>query len=689
MPLNSLTRTRFLHWACSFALLSTIVPALYAAPTAAQPPQAAKLPPVEDFFRLPRMSDPKLSPDGNFIAATVDSDRGRLQLVVIDVERPGEVKVVAAFNDADVAGYAWVNSGRLVLSAMDRERADRPIQPGLFAVNRDASGWRELISTDYKPAAQTGSHIISRILPWQWRLNRVLRDGSADVIVQAPLWDIKGELISVSLSRLDTTTGAITRLSDGAPDGIEQWFVDPKGRPIAVVTGAGERRVSYLNTAKGWSAWENVSRLEDRVMEPAGVDRDGNLMVAGRGSSNFKALYRFDADTRKLAAQPTLDATGYDIEPELVYDTDRTRLLGVHYETDAPGSVWLDADMKRLQAEIDKKLPTTINRIDCKPCSGAATVLVTTTSDRLPPAYFVYRRADSDLKLLGASRPWIQPKQMGQRDVYRFKARDGLSIPVLVTRPDPKAKEAKPAVVLVHGGPWVRGTHWGWEPMAQFLASRGYVVIEPEFRGSTGYGFELFRAGWKQWGLAMQDDVADAAKWAAQQGWVDPKRVCIGGASYGGYSTLMGLIKTPELYQCGFEWVGVTDIDLMYSIHWSDTSDAWKQIGMPVLVGDQVADAKQFEATSPLKLAAGVQRPLLMAYGANDYRVPIKHGQEFRDAVTRTNKDVEWVVYVDEGHGWRELKTNVDFWTRVETLLARHIGAESTQASKMAVDASK
>jgi dipeptidyl aminopeptidase/acylaminoacyl peptidase len=173
--------------------------------------------------------------------------------------------------------------------------------------------------------------------------------------------------------------------------------------------------------------------------------------------------------------------------------------------------------------------------------------------------------------------------------------------------------------------------------------------------------------------------VADAVKWAVQQGWVDPKRVCIGGASYGGYSTLMGLIKDPDLYQCGFEWAGVTDINLMYSIHWSDTSDVSKRFGMPALIGDPVADAKQLEATSPLKQAARVQRPLLMAYGANDYRVPIKHGQEFRDAVTRTNKNVEWVVYPDEGHGWRELKTNVDFWTRVERFLARHLGGEGAQ----------
>jgi dipeptidyl aminopeptidase/acylaminoacyl peptidase len=206
-------------------------------------------------------------------------------------------------------------------------------------------------------------------------------------------------------------------------------------------------------------------------------------------------------------------------------------------------------------------------------------------------------------------------------------------------------------------------------------------VIEPEFRGSTGYGSELFRAGWKQWGLAMQDDVADATTWAVQQGWVDPKRVCIGGASYGGYATLMGLIRNPELYRCGFEWVGVTDIELLFSIHWSDFTEEAKAYSMPVLVGDPQSDARQFAQTSPIAQASRLRQPLLMAYGAQDYRVPIKHGFDFKNAVTPLNKDVEWVVYTDEGHGWTKLATNVDFWGRVEAFLSRNIGAHAATSA--------
>jgi len=274
---------------------------------------------------------------------------------------------------------------------------------------------------------------------------------------------------------------------------------------------------------------------------------------------------------------------------------------------------------------------------------------------------------------LGQERSAIRPAQMGTMDFVRFKARDGLEIPAYLTVPAGEIKKNLPLVVLVHGGPYVRGATWGWNAEVQFLASRGHAVLQPEFRGSTGFGDKHFRAGWKQWGLGMQNDVADAVRWAIEQGIADPQRVCIAGASYGGYAALMGLVNDPELYRCAINWVGVTDIQMMFDVGWSDISDTWKAYGMPLLVGDPQADAAQFKATSPLQQAARIQRPLLMAYGAWDVRVPVVHGERLRDALKAHNKDVEWVVYPSEGHGWQDVKTQVDFWARVEKFLARHL----------------
>lgn len=259
----------------------------------------------------------------------------------------------------------------------------------------------------------------------------------------------------------------------------------------------------------------------------------------------------------------------------------------------------------------------------------------------------------------------------------RYKARDGLEIPAYLTLPKGLPKKNLPMVVLVHGGPYLRGGFWQWSAASEFLASRGYAVLEPEFRGSTGFGSKHFKAGWKQWGLAMQNDIADGAKWAITEGIVDPKRICIAGASYGGYATLMGLINDPDLFRCGIDWVGVTDIDLLYSVTWSDSSEQSRRYGMPVLIGDREKDAAQLKATSPLQNAARITQPLLLAYGGSDYRVPIVHGTKFRDAVKKTNKNVEWVEYPEEGHGWGLVKNRVDFWTRVEKFLDRNIGKPS------------
>jgi dipeptidyl aminopeptidase/acylaminoacyl peptidase len=221
----------------------------------------------------------------------------------------------------------------------------------------------------------------------------------------------------------------------------------------------------------------------------------------------------------------------------------------------------------------------------------------------------------------------------------------------------------------------VRGTSWSWNAEVQFLASRGYAVLQPEFRGSTGFGASHHEAGWKQWGRAMQDDLADGARWAIAQGIADPKRIAIAGASYGGYAALMGLVRDPDLYACAINWVGVTDLDLLFSATWSDFSPSFRRHGLPRLVGDRRADAAMLREHSPIHRAAEIKKPVLMAYGRKDRRVPIEHGERMRDALRRHNPNVEWVLYDEEGHGWHKRETNIDFWTRVEKFLARHLTA--------------
>ena len=198
------------------------------------------------------------------------------------------------------------------------------------------------------------------------------------------------------------------------------------------------------------------------------------------------------------------------------------------------------------------------------------------------------------------------------------------------------------------------------------------MLLQPEFRGSAGYGIEHMQAGFKQWGQTMQDDLADAALWSVSKGWSDRKHIAIMGASYGGYATLMGLIKNPDIFRCGVEWAGVTDLALMFTAN-SDASQDSLKYDMRTLIGDPEKDAAMFRDYSPLAQAARLKQPLLMAQGLEDIRVPMVHATKFRDAVKQNNAQVEWVSYTDEGHGWRDQESNLDFWKRVEAFLARNL----------------
>jgi dipeptidyl aminopeptidase/acylaminoacyl peptidase len=388
-------------------------------------------------------------------------------------------------------------------------------------------------------------------------------------------------------------------------------------------------------------------------------------------------------------AVPGFDFTGVLVEEAA---PGQDPLLGVQVLTDAPGTVWLHPAMAAVQQAVDERLPGRSNLLTCRRCrEDDRTVLVESSADRHPGELWLWRgsaSAPSTWRRIGVVRPGINPQQMAEMAFTRYAARDGRGIPLWVTLPAaaPPAATASvpdatatapapaPAVLLVHGGPWVRGSHWGWHPLPQFLASRGYVVIEPEFRGSTGYGHAHFEAGIRQWGLAMQDDVADALQWAVAMGLVDGRRVCIAGASYGGYATLMGLVRHPGLYRCGAAWVAVTDPRLMY--RWTartDQGDEVRQFDLPRLIGDPVQHAAQLEATSPLVQAARIKAPVLLAAGGQDRRVPLEHGTRMRDALKAAGNEPEWIVYADEGHGWQTLKTRVDFAQRLEAFLARHL----------------
>jgi dipeptidyl aminopeptidase/acylaminoacyl peptidase len=671
---------RALRGAAIAAALACALPAMAQAPAQAQ----AALPPISSFFANSAFGGASLSPDANFLAVRSGAPGKRDFLAVIKLA-DNSVKVVASYDDADVGDFRWISNERLVFSTREKGVGvgNRRYAPGLYAVDRDGERFVELVDR-VGGNRTTGTRVGRKILPW----HTYLLDGAGPrdseyVYVASTNFDTAGEVRSVDLLRLNTLTGFTQSVP--RPGNVKGWMLDHKGEPrLASSYDKNTVTLHYRDPASG--AWRVLTSYPAfgggaQALQPLGFAANGNLYVLARsGGRDTTALHIVDVASGKLDPEPLVVTTGFDFDGSLV--SNRDKVLGIRFTTDAASNEWFDPAMKAIQAEVDKLLPATINLITVPAKGDSPWILVSSYSDTIPGSWSLYNIQARTLNKLADVRPGINPAQMGRQQFVRYKARDGLEIPALLTMPPGAAKQNLPMVVLVHGGPYVRGASWGWNPLSQFLASRGYAVLEPEFRGSAGFGAKHFKAGFKQWGLAMQDDLADGMHWAVGKGIADGKRVCIAGASYGGYATLMGLVKDPGLYQCGINWIGVTDIKLLYNGGWTftnDTSDEYKTYGMPDMVGDPVKDAAQLKATSPLEQAARITRPVLLAYGGADQRVPINHGTQFRDALRKTNKNVEWVEYPEEGHGFSLEKNNLDFWGRVERFLDRHIGAGSIQ----------
>ena len=648
----------------------------------AQPsPVGAQPIPAEVFYRHADISDAELSPSGRWLAVRTGIGGARVGLMTVDLQNKNATLQAARFSDADIHDFHWVNDDRLVFNLVDLQRGggDQRTAPGLFSVRPDGSELRELIHLFGDRVITDRTKRLGREpLHWDHTLLDVPIGNGNDVIVGEFKSDGAGDLKSVVAKRLDVTNGQVTTLSRGVPPDVVGWLFDPKGEPRVVETlKAGVGRVHWRGP--GSSDWVELARFDRHKapFQPRFVDAAGDLFVTtSDGVDGTSVLKRFDIKNRQPQSEALVRAPGFDFVGSVVFDRDTGQALGVRVETDAETTVWFAPRMKSIQQSVDTKLPGRINRVSCRRCAQPdAVVLVRSWSDQDPGQYWVYRPVDERWTVVGPVRKDVDPRQMATLDFHRIKARDGIDLPVWITTPSGPAPAApRPAVVLVHGGPWVRGGHWRWDADAQFLASRGYMVIEPEFRGSLGYGERHFRAGWKQWGRAMQDDVADAVSWAVAKGWVDGKRVCIAGASYGGYATLMGLARHPELYRCGVAWVAVTDPRLRFELGWvSDLDEEWKGYGLPALLGDPVADAAALKAIAPVELAARIKAPLLLAFGRQDRRVPIEHGDRMRAALRAAGMEPEWVTYPGEGHGWLQVENRVDFAQRLERFLARHL----------------
>ena len=631
---------------------------------------------VADYARPPQIGGFAVAPSNERATFLVRTDNGHAAAAVIDLAAPGKPRVIAGFSNADVTRIRWVNDKRVVYEVFRPGPEVADGGAGTFAVDIDGADERQLIAWTHTTDS-AGSAIRSRVLPLGWFVWRALGDGSDDVLIYR---NTVGERFFGrvrSVSRLNTRTRELSSLSYGQPDGAEHWVFDNQGQLRVVQARRGDRTALHWRAPGADSRWvelESHPLFDPAVLTPRFIEADGTLIVSTRRGRDSQALFSYDPVRRKLGDEPLVAVAGFDVEDRLDVDRRAQKLAGVSLQLDRATAVWFDDRLAAVQSQVDAALPGRTNRLLCGSCLTARHFVIASRSDRLPGEYFVFDADKRSLRPLGVARPWLKPETQGRRSFHRVPARDGLSLPVVLTHPAGQAPDHPlPAVMLVHGGPWVRGTDTGWEQWAQFLAARGYRVIEVDFRGSTGLGEAHFRAGWKQWGQKMQDDLVDALDWAIAQGGVDRKRVCLFGASYGGYAALMGPVRHPERYRCAASFAGVTDIALMFDDNDSDITEASRRYGLPELIGDPEADAEMMRRHSPVHRVQDIKVPVLLVQGGKDVRVTKKNADRFEAAARAAGVDLERVDYWNEGHGFMDPKNEEDFLQRLAAFLARYL----------------
>lgn len=640
--------------------------------------------PVEDFFRNGTFDDVQISPDGRYISAITRTEKHPTarNLVVMEIGRWDEARLVTSFEDEDIRWYDWSEDDRLFFKVdRDYEDVDRGFEyVGFFSVRQDGKGGRTL----HRPFDNDDRRSKGSVSSKNQRVSGGLREDLAflDDLPGDPenvLVGKRDSLMFPDAYRMNITTGRMTPAAKGA--GVfERWIPDNRGR-IRAAIGRGQVRddlVYELSYREDEDAqWRSVRTFdEDNRIQVHGFDVDDrHLWVSARVHDDRLALYRLDPESGEMGPAIAADPL-YDLEGELVSARDGTPLY-LEYHGEKPRKVFLNDDWKALQEAIDGALPDTYNDfVDWD--ERWARFVVRAWSDRDPGTYYLFDREKGTLKELLKSHPWIEPERLSPMEPIVFEARDGLKIHGYLTRPPGRAEGPTPLIVHPHGGPFGIRDVWSYNPDVQFLASRGYAVLQVNYRGSGGYGYQFEAAGFKRWGLEMQDDLTDAVEWAIEQGIADPDNVGIYGASYGGYATMMGLVKTPELYRVGINYVGVVDLPRLYR---QDTASRpmagiqdWFRNWWVDHVGDPSVDGDRLRETSPINFVDRIEAPVMVIHGRLDWRVDID-GQ-YRPlvrALKAEGKTHVAMVKRFEGHGFFKEQNQIELYSAMQDFLARYM----------------
>ena len=616
--------------------------------------------PLADFARHSQFRDIKISPEGDYLAASSVVD-GKAVLSLVRIEDMKGVNLRPR-EGGEVADFWWVASHRVFYSVAERTSTlEQPVLTGeLYGVNAD--GTRKQLMIGFRANREWVSADIVR--PLYTQDNKVL--------IAKYHWNGSADGMYPVAAFMNVDNGALSEVG-ASPIRNGRFIADNHGQVrFAYADGTDQKRRVYYR-AKNGADWEIVfdESKGDPPVEPLGFDRnDANAYFDCPGAHGIGGLCRWNVETRKNSVLWSGNESSIE---ELVPTFDRHDFVAIRTMPGRSATTLIDKSSReaKLLASLAQQFQGEDVRITSSTTDGAKVVFLV-SSDREPGQFFPYESAAGKATFLFARRPWIKADEMAPMEPIVVKARDGLPLHGYLTRPHGK-DDAKhlPLVVFAHGGPYGIRDRWEFDPDVQMLASRGYAVLQLNFRGSGGYGDAFVHAGYREWGAKMQDDVTDATHWAITEGIADPARICIYGASYGGYAALRGATKEPDLYRCAIGYVGVYDLRLMYTrgdIPQSTYGDNY----LKLVLGE---DESVLWDRSPVAHIDRLKSKVMLIVGGEDNRVPPIQGERLHSALDKAHIAHEWLYQRTEGHGFYDEGNRAELLTKIAEFLDANIGA--------------
>jgi dipeptidyl aminopeptidase/acylaminoacyl peptidase len=634
---------------------------------------------VEDFARNPTLSHPALSPDGQYLALSLhnaDAKAGTAayQLVVLHMPDLKFVSRLDMVKNYQPASIIWVDKGRLVVTlAYTTGSLDVPQLTGdVLAVDYDGSHKQALYSLRNRGSLEAGQHSMDMPrgfpdvagMPYPRNGHVYLnlsvfpenrREGEDDYLNgRSQVYDV------------DTVSGSSSLMGQIERSGMSFVLHDHVAR--FAYGNSDSKTIEVFSRPDASTPWKKLdASIIGKQMTPLQISRDGKTLwslYSAAGGPEALIQSNLDGSGRNVLAEDAFASVG-----NVLWDERTGAPYAAVFMDGKPHTVYLDDSLpaKVLKALSDKFADHAVT-IASEDEAGKH-MLVVAYSDRDPGSVALFDTSSMNLRPLYRLADWIHPQQMGERKPFRFKASDGLMLDGYLTLPAGKTAKNLPAILLPHGGPIGVSDGWDYDADAQFLASRGYAVVQVNYRGSSGRGPDFEAAGYKHFGDRIQQDLRDGLQWAIDQGYADKSRLCVYGGSFGGYSSLMQPINYPGLYKCAIDYAGVADWSIAYD--YSDTSHS--SFGKKYFA-DAIGDKAAARAISPLYQLDKFNVPVLIAHGEDDPRVPYKNATTLRAALEKAGKPYEWLSKPKEGHGFYTEADRTDMYRHMQAFLAKYLG---------------